>query len=156
MSASPQQARKEMIARFDAVWNTKAPAIVAPADVPEIRYQGLERGALPGSKTYWVRFGTTMVTTEEGGYVQGDGPEQSPVAYEAYGFITVQLFAPMIPGGYEKGELLAELAQCMFMRYETPSSVWFRKPRIEQLENDGTWYRWNVFVDYRFSQVKGN
>lgn len=156
MSATPQNARKEMIARFDSVWNAKAPAIVAPADVPVIRYQGHEIGALPGAKKYWVRFGTTNVTTEEGGYVQDDGPEQSPVAYDTYGFITAQLFAPMIPGGYEKGELLAELAQCMFMRYETPSGVWFRKPRIEPLENDGTWYRWNIFVDYRFSQIKGN
>lgn len=155
MSATPQNARKEIIARFDAVWNDKAPAIVAPDDAPVIRYQGVEKGALPGAKKYWVRFGTTLVTTEEGGYVQGDGPEQSPVAFETYGFLTAQLFAPMIGDGHTKGELLAELAQCMFMRYETPSGVWFRNPRINGLENDGTWYRWNIIVDFRFSQIKG-
>jgi hypothetical protein len=79
----------------------------------------------------------------------------SQPVYDNLGYITLQIFAPMnSPLAWSKGELLAELGQCMFMAAETSGGIWFRNPRIRTLDNDGSWYRWNVIADYEFSQVK--
>jgi len=152
---TPQEARKEMFALVAACWANKAGAIVSP--VPEVRYQGVEEAALPGSSHYWMRVGTTTVTTRQSGFRSPDAPDGSQVVYDNYGFITLQMFAPMKgKDTWNKGELLSQLGQGMFMASETGGGVWFRNPRIRELNNDGTWFRWNVIADYQFSQVKGN
>lgn len=155
MTLTPQQARKSMIALVEQCWNARAGAIVGY--VPEIRYQGVEEGKVPGSDKFWMRFGTTTVTTRQSGHQLPDGPEGSPVVYDTYGFVTLQMFAPMKgKDTWSKGELLSELGQRMFMASETGGGVWFRNPRIRELNNDGTFYRWNVIADYQYSQVKGS
>lgn len=156
MSTTPQNARKEIFALIASGWAAKAPAIVAPAAAPEMRYQGIEEGALPGAQKFWARSSTQLVTTRQSAHMMLPEPGQSPVEYATAGVVFVQIFAPMKGiGSYAKGELLAELGQCMFMATETASGVWFRNPRINELTNDGTWYRWNVIADYQFNQVKG-
>lgn len=154
MTLTPQQARKQMFALVEGVWDAKAATIVGYR--PEIRYQGVEEANPPGAGKFWMRIGTTTVTTRQSGHQMPDEPNGSPVVYDTYGFITLQMFAPMkSKDSWAKGELLAELGQCMFMASETGGSVWFRNPRIRELNNDGTFYRWNVIADYQFSQVKG-
>lgn len=154
MSTSPQIARKEIFALLDAGWTAGAPAIMG--GVPQVRYQGVEERTLPGAVEYWARASTQMVTTGQRAHQMNPTPGQSPVVFETNGVILIQIFAPMKNrDSYAKGELLAELAQCMFMATETVSGVWFRNPRINELENDGTWYRWNVIVDYQFNQIRG-
>lgn len=150
---SQQNARKEMFALVDAAWQAGAGAIVGT--VPEVRYQGVEKKDLPGADKYWMRASTQNVMTKQKGHslpVAG----VSDVVYQTEGFITLQIFAPMnSPAAYAKGELLSALGQRMFMASETPGAVWFRNPRIRELDNDGTWYRWNVIADYQFDQTKG-
>lgn len=153
MMLSPQDARKEMFALVAAEWAAKSSAVVGY--VPEVRYQGIEIGALPGANKHWMRVSTQTVTTQQRGHRMPEAGVSEPV-YDNIGFITLQIFSPMASrDSYAKGELLAELGQCMFMASETGGSIWFRNPRIRELDNDGTWYRWNVIADYQFSQVKG-
>lgn len=154
MSLRPQQARKQLLAHVQTCWDAGAAAIVDY--VPDIRFQGVEESTLPGADKYWMRCGTTTVATPQRGHMMPEVGISQPV-YDNFGFITLQIFAPMkSPESYAKGELLAELGQRMFMASETGGSIWFRNPRIRELDNDGTWYRWNVIADYQFSQVKGN
>lgn len=154
MTLTPQNARKEMLAHVNTCWDERSAAIVGY--IPEIRWQGDERPGLPGADKYWMRASTNTVTTRQRGHMVPEAGISKPV-YDNFGFITLQLFAPMkSPESYAKGELLAELGQRMFMASETGGSVWFRNPRIRELDNDGTWYRWNVIADYQFSQVKGD
>jgi hypothetical protein len=123
---------------------------------PEIRYQGVEEGDLPGADKFWMRASTQGVSNRQKGHRMPEVGVSKPV-YDNIGFITLQIFAPMNSlDSYAKGELLAELGQGMFMASETGGSIWFRNPRIRELPNDGTWYRWNVVADYEFSQVKGD
>lgn len=149
-----QEARKEMFAHVDTEWNANSAAIVGL--IPEVRYQGVEEGALPGGDKYWMRVSAQGVSNHQRGHRM---PETgiSRVVYDNIGFIVLQLFAPMkSPESYAKGELLAQLGQCMFMATQMGGGIWFRNPRIRELDNDGTWYRWNVIADYQFSQVKGD
>lgn len=155
MSLSYSAARKQMFALVDQCWKAKAEAVYGY--LPEIRWQGVEEGKLPGADKFWMRVGTETVSTRQSGHQLPEGPEGSPVVYDTYGFITLQMFAPMKgKDAWAKGELLSELGQRMFMASETGGGVWFRNPRIRELNNDGTWYRWNVIADYQFSQTKGS
>lgn len=152
---TPQEARKEIFARVKACWTAGANAIVGYT--PEIRWQGIEEGELPGASKFFMRASTTGVTTRQSGHQCPDDPGGSPVVYDTYGFVTLQIFAPMKgKDNWSKGELLSELGQRMFMASETGGGVWFRNPRIRELNNDGTWFRWNVLADYQFSQTKGS
>lgn len=154
MTLTPQEARKELFAKVDECWTAHSSDVVGY--VPEIRWQGIEEGALPGASKFWMRAQTTTVTTRQSGHMSTDEPDASPVVFTNYGFITLQLFAPMkSKDSWSKGELLSELGQRMFMASETAGGIWFRNPRIRELNNDGTWYRWNVIADYQFDQVKG-
>lgn len=151
---TPQEARKQMFQLVSTCWNANTTSIVGY--IPEIRWQGVEEAAVPGASKFWMRARTTPVTTRQGGHRLPEGPNGSPVVYDTYGFITLQIFAPMKGReSWSKGELLSELGQRMFMASETGGAVWFRNPRIRELNNDGTFYRWNVISDYQFSQVKG-
>lgn len=155
MFTSTQVARKEMLALVDSVWSAGAAAITG-GSTPEVRYEGNEKAELPGAENYWMRASTTNVTTRQSGHRLPDEPNGSAVVYDTFGFITLQVFAPMTaPDSWSKGELLSELGQCMFMASETGGAVWFRNPRVIKQGNDGTWYRWNVIADYQFSHTKG-
>jgi hypothetical protein len=152
MTVSQQTARKEIFALIAAAWVDAEGIVDYP---PEIRWQGIEESDLPGSNLYWMRASTQNVMTTQVGHAM---PEVgvSDVIYRTVGFVTLQIFAPMnIRGSYAQGELLSGLGQRMFMASETASAVWFRNPRIRELANDGTWYRWNVIADYQFDQSKG-
>lgn len=153
MTLSQQAARQEILAHIASAWAAGSAAIVGY--VPEIRYQGVELPGLPGTDNYWMRASTNNVTTEQSGHAI-DEPGVSEVIYTTFGFVTLQIFAPMkTADSYAKGELLSGLGQRMFMASETAGGIWFRNPRIRQLDNDGTWYRWNVIADYQFDQSKG-
>lgn len=154
MSLRPQEARKAMFATINTCWQAGAGAIAGY--VPEIRYQGLEVGALPGADKFWMRAGTQGVDNRQRGHMMPEVGISKPV-YDNIGLIILQIFAPMnSPDSYGKGELLAELGQGMFMASDIGGSIWFRNPRIRELEQDGTWFRWNVIAEYQFSQVKGD
>ena len=154
MSTSPQNARKEMFARLNTCWQAGAAAIVG--SVPEIRFQGVAEPQPPAMDGFFARCSTQGVDTKQSAFIMAT-PGASPAEFTSNGVLIIQVFAPMVAKtAYAKGELLAALAQGAFMAYETASGVWFRRPRIIELDNDGTWYRWNVFVDYQFDQIKGN
>lgn len=154
MSMSPQQARKAMLAHVDTCWQAGSEAIVDY--IPEIRWQGFELPDLPGANKFWMRVSTQGVANPQRGHMMPEVGISKPV-YDNIGFIMLQIFAPMKSvDSYEKGELLAGLGQGMFMATATGGSIWYRNPRIRELDNDGTWYRWNVIADYTFSQVKGD
>lgn len=153
---NPQGARREMFARIGRCWEGKSGLIVGGAD-PEMRYQGVEQGAKPGPLSFWARASTKNAFTRQAAHqMPREGEGGAEVIYTTYGAVFIQVFAPMKnPHGWAHGELLAELGQRMFMASETSSAVWFRNPRYVELENDGTWYRWNVIADYQFNHAKG-
>lgn len=154
MTLRPQQARKQMLAHVDTCWQAGAGAIVGY--IPAIRWQGVEEGALPGADKFWMRASTQGVDNRQRGHMMPEVGISKPV-HDNIGLIILQIFAPMkSPGAYAKGELLSELGQGMFMASDIGGSIWFRNPRIRELDHDSSWFRWNVIADYQFSQVKGD
>lgn len=120
----------------------------------EIRYQGKEVRGDP--KGYWVRISTNEVGSPQVGFVMTPEPGASPSLYESFGLVFVQVFAPMsAPDSFFKGDLIAKAARDIFRRVETPSGVTFRNARFNEIDNDGKFYRWNVKVEYEYTERKG-
>lgn len=154
MTLSYQQARKDVFSLVDAAWNAQAGAIVG-GSVPEMRYQGVEKSTAPDNGAYWARSSTQSVTTVQKGFRQNTS--NSPVIFTTNALVFIQIFAPMkVAGSWAIGELLGKLGQCMFMASDTQTGVWFRNPRVLEINNDGTWYRWNVVSNFQFDQTKGD
>lgn len=159
MPSSPSQARDESARLFTEAF---APAAEVIVGVPvEIRYQGVLHAisgqplkAVDPSK-YWVRFSMRGVLSRASAFVLDDEPIPSQMEFETNGLAFVQVFAPMIEvNGFAQGLLLAELAQAIFRRTETPSGVVFNNVRINELDDDTKAYRWNVIAEYQFSEVQ--
>ncbi len=151
MTATPQQAREEVYELFTNDWKASAGVILNP--IPEIRYQGKEKGEVPQGA--FVRISMQQVRSSQSAHTMRDDPEASGTQYTTYGLIFVQVFVPVsLRDGYFKGELLATFARDIFRARETPSGVWFRNARFNELEPEGSKHRWNVSVEYEYNEIK--
>jgi hypothetical protein len=153
MLADPIVARDEMFQLFDDGWEAidweGARHTIAQ---PEVRWQGKEKHDAPIPESYFVRVATRQAGSPLGGFMQDDGP--SPKVYDTFGNLFVQVFAPMDgEDSYRQGELLAIAARDIFRGVQTPSGVWFRNARYVELDDDKKFYRWNVIVEYEFSET---
>lgn len=148
MFTSPIDARDEMLSFFNTAWT--ALDLVDTLEV-ETRWQGKEKGGIP--EGYYVRVSKTSDKSDSGGFLE-NGNGQSPQVFDTYGLVFVQVFAPMSGAdSFRNGELLAIAARDIFRANETASGAWFRKAHYKELDNDGKFYRWNVTVEYEFSET---
>jgi hypothetical protein len=148
MFSSPVQARDEMFAHFDTAWT----GVQLTIDLEvETRWQGIKEGDIPDG--YFARVSTAGSGSNSGGFLQnGDG--STPQVFDTYGNLFVQIFAPIsAEDAYYNGERLAIEARNIFMATETINGVWFRNARYVELADDGKFYRWNVSVEYQFSEA---
>lgn len=150
MPTNPQTAREEIYEKFTNEW--LGLDVIDP--MPAIRYKGKEKADIP--EGYWVRISTQLVTSDQAGFVMTEGAGQSPAAFDSYGLIFVQVFAPRkAEDSYAIGELLATAARDIFRSVETASGVWFRNTRFtEQKSTDKEW-SWLVKAEYEFCERKG-
>lgn len=150
MTATPSQAREEVYEHFTERWI--ASDLRNP--MPGIRYQGKEKGEVPDGA--YVRISMQQVTSPQSAHTMRDDPGPSGAQFTTHGLIFVQVFMPASErDGFYKGELLATLARDIFRNTETPSGVWFRNARFNELEPDGSKLRWNVKVEYEYNEVNG-
>jgi hypothetical protein len=149
MTATPSQAREEVYRHFTDRWKLQT---VMP-ETPEIRYQGKEKGKVP--EGCYVRISMQQVQSPQSAHTMNDDPDASGTQFTTYGLIFVQVFMPASErDGYFKGELLATFARDIFRATETPSGVWFRNARFNELEPEGSKDRWNVKVEYEYNELK--
>jgi hypothetical protein len=142
---NPILARDDMLQHFDTPFREHE-LVVDTACL--IRYQGVPtpNGEPEIPDGFWVR-----VSTKNEGSPQGGFADQEP-RFDSFGNIFVQVFAPIAEAdSYRNGELLAIAARDIFRR-GTEAGVWFRNARYTELEDDGKFYRWNVVVEFEFSE----
>jgi hypothetical protein len=150
MTATPTQAREEVYEHFTERWI----ASTLRNPMPGIRYQGKEKGEVP--QDAYVRLSMQQVTSPQSAHTMRDDPGASGASYTTHGLIFVQVFMPASErDAFYKGELLATRARDIFRNTETPSGVWFRNARFNELEPDGAKLRWNVKVEYEYEEING-
>jgi hypothetical protein len=125
---------------LDAGW----PAIVGT--MPELRWQGRETTPPPDGGVYWAR--VSQQTVLERQQTLGKLGERK---FESCGLIFVQIFCPRSSvESFEKGRQLAQVARNVFRGQN--SGVWFRNARINELDPEQGFWRFNVVSEYEFTE----
>lgn len=149
MPSNPSLARDEVFGFFTAGF----------VDLPkpcDLRYQGKINPVAP--RGYWARISFQQVMSGQSAFAVDNTPNgECPQVFETSGLIYVQVFAPITErDAFHFGDLLATKARDIFRSAGTPSGVWFRNARANELPfraND-TEYRWNVVVEYEYDERK--
>ena len=148
MSTTYANAVSEMFERFYTVWQVDSIGVVG--SVPEVRWQGVETGEKPNFDSYWARVSQETVDEQQSTLRNGGTGQR----YRTDGLLFVQIFCPKSdPQGMENGRALAVIARNAFRAHTTPSGVWFRNPRISELEAEEKWLRLNVLVQYQYDET---
>lgn len=151
MTATYTQARNEIFATFKDKWEAAAPAIAGY--LPKVHWQGVEeQGKIEGLR-HWARASTQTVIAEQTSLAMNVG-EEGKIRYTESGLVFIQLFAPKSDGnGQYIGGLLAQVARSAFRKTSTDNCVWFRNARINELDPEDLFYRFNVVAEFEYDEV---
>lgn len=70
------------------------------------------------------------------------------------GIIHVQCFSPLVGEGKFGAMKLAALVRDAYCGDSTPSGVWFRRQRINEVGGDASWYRADAYIDFTYDQMR--
>lgn len=144
MPSTTKQARDEILGRLKSTVD----ALTAPPGPLTIIYDDAKKEP-PRDATSWARARVQHTTGRQASLSGATGVKR----WERGGFLIVQLFTPA-KEGQNLSDDLASIIRGAFEGYSTPSGVWFRNPRINEVGQDGTWYQVNIFVDFLYDEIK--
>lgn len=161
MTATYEKAVDEMFSLFLAAWTANTAAVVGY--VPEIRWQGVKppegQPEKPDGDKYWVRVSQQTVIEEQTSLsacvVDNENGGTLPASrFTASGLLFVQLFCPKSDArSMEFGRKLAMIARNAFRGKKTESGVWFLNVRINPLDSEELWNRFNVVAETEYDEV---
>lgn len=141
-----------MKALLNNAWQTGAQQIVGNY-TPDIRWPKVEEPVTPDMTKFFARFSTQTVL--EGNAGIGDAGSIGLSMYNTAGLLFVQLFGPM-SGDAQAGDKLEQLAALVVLAYRgitSPSGVWFRNVRNQELTADSKFYRHNVVAEFQYYEI---
>ena len=74
--------------------------------------------------------------------------------FENTGFITVQVFTKVGNNLSLNGNLVDIVKTAYETTQATPSNIWFRNVRSNEIGTTGIWYQTNVIADFVYDQIK--
>ena len=141
-----EDAVSEMFAQFNNKWESEASGIVGYT--PDVRWPGVSEGDVPVNK-FWCRVSQQTVDEYQTGLSNGENNR-----YTTIGLIFVQLFCPRtVDSSYWNGRKLAKIARNAFRGHTTENKVWFRNARINELDPENAFYRFNIIAEYEYDQI---
>lgn len=146
--ANIRAARAEMVAAFNTVWQANAGAVNG-GTVPGVHWEGSKFDR--PTDTAWARF-VIRHTLGEQATLSGD--TNGLRRYEKFGFVSVQIFAPISSGGgLSLADDLADVAKSAFEGKSTDNGIWFQNVRINEVGVDDAWVQVNVIADFRYDEL---
>lgn len=140
----------EIYARINTLWNDVAVGLFGYK--PALYWPGkVEPDKVDGSKS-WGRVTRRTVDETQSGFVACSF--NSKVRYTNSGLIYIQLFGSLSETGSDrKAQQLAEALKNAFKRKCTGSKVIFRNSRIEPLDPEELFFRYNVVFEYEYDEL---
>lgn len=141
----------EINSLFFSAWNAGSAAIVGY--VPEMRWQGVQYRDLPDGSKFWGRLSKQTVFEEQASLSNCEGlPGKKK--YTASGLVFLQLFCPKSnTQAFELGQQLAKLGRNAFRGKTTPGKIWFRNVRINELDPEELYERFNVVTEFEYDEL---
>jgi hypothetical protein len=148
MSTTYSTAIKSMFSLFFTAWQAGATSIVGY--IPNINWPGIEKPTKEDASKFWAR--VSQQTVDEGQTaLAGAGSRRR---YTAKGLIFIQLFCPKTDSrSIDLGRSLAVLARDSFRGKISTENVWFRNVRIQELDAEESYHRFNVVVEYEYDEM---
>lgn len=141
----------EINALFFKAWKAETAAIVGY--VPNIYWQGVQPRETPPSNKFWARVSKQTVFEQQATLSTCEGkPYQRK--YTADGLIFIQLFCPKSETrAFEFGQQLAKIARNAFRGKVTDGRIWFRNVRINELEPEELYLRFNIVCEFQYDEL---
>ncbi len=116
----------------------------------DIRYQGNAKKERPTD--YWVRFSMQQVQSPQRAFVHTEDGADKRV-YETSGLIFAQVNAAISSeDSFRIGDLLATALRDILRDADTPSGMWFRNARFNEIPASNEFYKWNVVAEYEYDE----
>ena len=138
MPATFQQANTEILTVFKTAWDTTGWVAI---------YENVA-GEIPDSEP-WARVAVRHVTGQQATLTDRTGLTR----YDREGTIAVQIFVPT-GEGLTRSYQLSKIVADAYEGQATPSNVWFRDVRINEIGPDGSWFQTNVLIDFMYDEQK--
>ncbi|QBZ71726.1 minor tail protein [Pseudomonas phage KP1] len=136
---------------FKTAWDLNSSAVAGY--IPEVRWQGLETTELPDGSKFWCRVSKQTLEEEQATLSNCEGAPGKK-KYTADGLIFVQLFCPKSNSrSFQLGQKLAKIARNAFRGKSTPGGVWFRNVRINELDPENLYHRFNVIAEFEYDEL---
>ncbi len=149
MTSTLLNARDEMLELFRAAWlgspESASVLVIYPdtlADVP--KGNDSNRNPIP-----WARVSVNHYTGTQAS-LSGDTGRRR---WRRTGDVIVQIFTPF-GTGLSLSDRLSMIALAAFEGQSTPSGVWFRGVRSEEIGQDGSWFQANVIAEFTYDEVR--
>jgi|ERR1044072_1973077 hypothetical protein len=143
--------RDEINTLFLAAWQANTAAIAGY--VPDIYWQGVQSPIQPDGSKFWIRLSKQNVIEQQAALSTCVGAPGQRM-YEASGLVFVQLFCPKSTSeSFDLGQKLAVVARDAFRGKSTANNIWFRNVRINELEPEELYYRFNVVSEYEYNEI---
>lgn len=118
----------------------------------EIRWQGKLEAA--NVSNVWVRFSMQQVLSTLKAYAEKNDESDDRV-YETSGLFFAQVNIAMSEAdSFRRGDLLATALVGICRDADTPSGLWLRNVRFNELPSDGQFYKWNVIAEYEYDETQ--
>lgn len=131
-----------------AAWNA-ATSVILGAPPQKLFFQGIVKSGVSEAGApdeYWGR--VSYQTVDQGSV--GPGARR----HAACGLVFVQMFFPVAAtGSWRKGVQIANRVKNALAVRSSSGTVWFRKPRINELTVDGAHHRLNVVAEFEYDEI---
>lgn len=104
----------------------------------------------PTSNDTWLRASLLHATGSQASLAGVDGVRR----WNRTGFISVQCFAPLAKGSAQAATKLACVVRDALQGKQTPSCVWFRNPKINEVGEDRDWFNVNATIDFDYDELR--
>lgn len=120
-------------------------------EVCTLRWQGKLKVA--ETEPLYVHFSMQQVLSPLKAFVRTDDRADVKM-YETSGLIFGQVNVAMAEAdGFRRGDLIATALRDMLRDAETPSGIWLRNSRFNELPNDVQYFKWNVIAEYEYDEA---
>jgi hypothetical protein len=102
-----------------------------------------------GTPEPWVRITVRHNTGRQGALGTTGGKR----CFDREGVVFVEIFSPF-GTGLSIGDDLYKVAADALEGRETTSGIWFRNVRLNEVGQDGAWFKSNVLADFIYREVK--
>lgn len=127
-------------------WSTYAAGILT-SGVPELRFADVEKDDIPNG--YFVRFSMQPVTQRQATLRNGEDQR-----YRSQGVVYLQVFSLRSDELYgERGRKLADAGRKLFRGKSLDGCIWFRNVRVNRLEPEPKFGRYNVVAEYEYDEI---